>query len=214
MNIGMEGKVAFITGAASKRGMGHALAQRMANEGADVIVFDKFVSPKSVFDGYEEWRGLEEVVTEVEAIGRRALSLTGDISSTADVEFAVNAALEKFGKIDMLINCAGIRGSVNVPVVDGSEEEWPRMFDVNTIGCFILSKAVARDIDTKMRAEQKGVGISEFKAEEYKILDNMVPLGRMGTMDDITNLVTFLASNQSDYMTGQDINITGGFKMP
>ena len=281
MDNGIKGKIAFITGAASKRGMGHAVALRMAKEGADVALFDMFASPKSVFPGDEEWRGLEEVVQEVEAIGQKALALTGDIASTPDVSAAVDAAIEKFGKIDMLIHCAGIRGTVGVPVVEGDEDEWRRVFDVNTIGCFVISKAVAkdmikrneggkivhvasvagrfgapgsaayaaskwatiglvqsialelapykinvnainpgffptnlRDLDAEAQAKAKGVSIAEFKKEEYSMLDKMVPLGRMGTMDDITNLIAFLVSNQSDYMTGQDINITGGYKMP
>jgi NAD(P)-dependent dehydrogenase (short-subunit alcohol dehydrogenase family) len=281
MDNGIKGKVAFITGAASKRGMGRAVALRLAREGADVVIFDKFASPKSAFPGDEDWKGLSEVVREVEEIGQKALALTGDIGSTSDVDAAVDAGINKFGKIDILVHCAGIRGTVGVPVVEGDEAEWRNIFEVNSIGCFIISKAVAkdmikrnqggkmvhvasvagrfgapgsaayaaskwatiglvqslalelapykinvnainpgffptnlRDADAKAQAEKKGVSVAEFKQEEYKMLDNLVPLGRMGTMEDISNLITFLVSSQSDYMTGQDINITGGFKMP
>ena len=65
----LDGKVAFITGAASRRGMGHAIALRFAEEGAKVVVTDKFAAPKSVWTGDEGWRGLDEVVEEIEARG-------------------------------------------------------------------------------------------------------------------------------------------------
>ena len=281
MENGINGKVAFVTGAASKRGMGHAVALRLAQEGATVAVFDRFAAPRSAFGGDENWRGLEEVVEKIEAQGQKGLALTGNIVSSTDVEAAVNATIEQFGKIDILVHCAGIRGTVGVPVVEGDEAEWRNIFDINTLGVFIISKAVGRhmiqagkggkivhvaslagrigapgsaayaaskwatiglvqslalelaphkinvnainpgffptnlrDQDAISQAEKKGVTVDEFKAEEYAALANIVPLGRMGTMDDISNLITFLVSNQSDYMTGQDINITGGHKMP
>jgi NAD(P)-dependent dehydrogenase (short-subunit alcohol dehydrogenase family) len=281
MDLGIKGKVAFVTGAASKRGMGHAIAVRMAKEGAEVAVFDKFASPKSAFGGDEKWKGLAEVVQEVEALGRKGLALTGDIADSNEVQAAVDTAIKKFGKIDILVHCAAIRGTVGVPVVNGEEAEWRRIFDVNTIGVFIVSKAVAnhmikrneggkivhiasaagrfgapgsaayaaskwatiglvqslalelapykinvnainpgffptnlRDADAVAQAKKKGITPDEFRAEEYAMLAKMVPLGRMGTMEDITDLITFLVSDQSNYMTGQDINVTGGHKMP
>lgn len=281
MENGIKGKVAFVTGAASKRGMGHAVAVRLAREGADVAVFDRFAAPKSSFGGDEAWRGLDEVVQEIEACGQKGLALTGDIVSTDDVEAAVDAALKQLGRIDILVHCAGIRGPVGVPVVDGDETQWRNVLDINLLGVFIISKAVAtpmieakkggkivhvasvagregapgsaaytaskwgtiglvqslalelaphkinvnainpgffptnlRDAEAKAQAGKKGVTVDQFKAEEYAHLAKLVPLGRMGTMDDISDLITFLVSNQSVYMTGQDINITGGFKMP
>jgi NAD(P)-dependent dehydrogenase (short-subunit alcohol dehydrogenase family) len=55
--------------------------------------------------------------------------------------------------------------------------------------------------------------VEEFRVDEYKKLITMVPLGRMGSVEDIAKLIFFLASDQSDYMTGQAINITGGHLM-
>lgn len=281
MSNGIKGKVAFVTGAASKRGMGHAVAVRLAKEGADLAVFDRFPAPKSAFGGDENWRGLEEVLEKIEAHGQNGLALTGDIANIDEVESAVTATIQRFGGIDILVHCAGIRGTVGVPVVDGDVEEWRTIFDINTLGVFIVSKAVARrmieakkggkivhvaslagrigapgsaayaaskwatiglvqslalelaphkinvnainpgffptnlrDQDAIAQAAEKGVTVDEFKAEEYGALSKQVPLGRMGTMDDISKLIMFLSSNQSDYMTGQDINITGGVKMP
>ena len=67
----LEGKVALVTGAASKRGMGHSIAVRLANEGADVIVVDKIAKPKSLFPGDEGWGGLDAIVKEIEALGSK-----------------------------------------------------------------------------------------------------------------------------------------------
>ena len=64
----LDGKVAMITGAASKRGMGHAIALKFAKEGADVVITDKFAAPKSLFPGDEKWGGLDEIVSEIEAL--------------------------------------------------------------------------------------------------------------------------------------------------
>jgi NAD(P)-dependent dehydrogenase (short-subunit alcohol dehydrogenase family) len=62
----LKGKVALVTGAASKRGMGHAVALRLAKEGADVVVADKIAAPKSMFPGDEGWGGLDEIVREIQ----------------------------------------------------------------------------------------------------------------------------------------------------
>lgn len=280
MGNSLRGKVAFVTGAASKRGMGHAIALRLALEGADVVVNDKFKAPKSMWAGDEDWKGLEDVVKEIEALGRKALAITAGIENSKEMDAAVKAALDKFGKVDILVNCAGIRGTVGVPVVDGTEAEWRQLFEINSIGPFIVSKAVAkdmirrneggkivhivsaagkigapgsaayaaskwaviglvqslalelspykinvnainpgffatnlRDADAVSKSKKAGITVEEFRADEYKKLTTMVPLGRMGKVEDIANLIFFLVSDQSDYMTGQAINITGGHLM-
>ena len=277
----LKGKVAFVTGAAAKRGMGRAVALRLAREGADVVVNDKFRAPKSVWAGDENWQGLDEVVKEIEAMGRKSLAVIAGVENAKEVDEAVEAALAKFGKIDILVNCAGIRGTVGVPVAEGDEAEWRQIFDVNTIGPFIISRAVARDMirrneggkivhiasaagrvgapgsaayaaskwaviglveslalelapykinvnainpgffatnlrdATAERDSQKaGKTIEQYREEEYKMLSKMVPLGRMGMTEDISKLIFFLVSPESEYMTGQDINITGGHLMP
>ena len=276
----LEGKVAFITGAASRRGMGHAIALRLAEEGAKVVVTDKFAAPKSVWTGDEGWRGLEEVVEEIEARGSEGLAVMADVTKSNEIDDAVSKTLEKFGKIDILVHCGGIRGTVGVPVVDFDEEEWHQMFDINTLGAFIVSRAVARhmikrneggkivhiasaagrigapgsaayaaskwaviglvktlalelapykinvnainpgffatnlrDNDAETKSQKAGISIEEFRKDEYQMLTKMIPLGRMGTMEDITRLILFLVTEESDYMTGQDINITGGHLM-
>jgi NAD(P)-dependent dehydrogenase (short-subunit alcohol dehydrogenase family) len=138
------GKAAFVTGAGSKRGMGHAIALRLAGQGANIIVVDKYAAPKSFFPGDEGWRGLHEEVEEIKALGREALALTADINNSKEANEGVEKALKKFGRIDLFVHCAAIRGPVDVPVVDLSEEDWRRVVDVNLNGVFIISKPIAQ----------------------------------------------------------------------
>ena len=280
MGNALSGKVAFVTGAAAKRGMGHAVALRLAREGADVVVSDKFEAPKSAWTGDEDWKGLEEVVWEIETLGRKAMASVAGVEKAGEVEAAVKAAIDRFGKIDILVNCAGTRGPVGIPVVEGNEADWRIQFEVNALGPFIVSRAVAREMirrkqggkivhiasaagklpvpgsaayaaskwavigfvqalamelapykinvnainpgffatnlrdeDAVMRSREAGMSVEEFREDEYKKLISLVPLKRMGKVEDIANVVFFLVSDQSDYMTGQAINITGGHLM-
>ena len=142
----LSGKVAMVTGAASKRGMGHAIALRMAQEGADVIVTDKFAAPKSLFPGDEDWGGLDAIAGEIEAMGRKALAMTTDINDSKEVDNIVARSLEKFGKIDILVHAAAIRGPVGVPVVDLPEKDIRDIIDVDLVGSFLICKATARNM--------------------------------------------------------------------
>ncbi len=139
-----SGKIALVTGAASKRGIGHAVALRLAAEGADVAILDKHPAPRSLFTGDEGWRGLQEVVEEIRATGREALALIADVSNRNEAKDAVEKVLKKFGRIDIFVHCAAIRGPVNLPVVDTTEEDWKKVVDVNLTGTFIISKQVAQ----------------------------------------------------------------------
>jgi len=273
----LNGKVAMVTGAASKRGMGHAVAVRLAREGADVVVLDKFAAPKSIWPGDEGWGGLDEVVKEVKAQGREALAVVADVTSGKAVDEAVAKALKKFGKIDILVHCGGIRGSMTTPIIDLSEEEWRAIIDINLTGSFLISKAVAktmipngegkkivligskaatqgyagssgycaskhgvlglgrtlaaelaqykinvniinpggfdtnlRDQEIIKRAKAQGISVDKAVEEELKKPGLRVPLGRLGKPDEIADLVFFLVSDQSAYITGKTIDIDGG----
>ncbi len=140
----LKGKVAMVTGAASKRGMGHAIALRLAKEGADVVVTDKFAAPKSMFPGDEGWGGLDEIVGEIEAIGRKALAVTVDINTSQEIDAIVAKTLEKFGKIDILIHAAAIRGPVGVPIVDLTDKDIRDIIDIDLVGAFLICKAVGK----------------------------------------------------------------------
>jgi NAD(P)-dependent dehydrogenase (short-subunit alcohol dehydrogenase family) len=140
----LEGKTALVTGAASKRGMGHAIALRFAREGADVVVVDKFAAPKSMFPGDEGWAGLDEIVKEVEATGRKAMALTMDINVSQEIDVGMEKVLKKFGKVDILVHAAAIRGPVGVPIVDLSEKDIRTIIDVDLVGSFLICKAVGK----------------------------------------------------------------------
>ncbi len=142
----LKGKVAMVTGAASKRGMGHAIALRMAKEGCDVIVADKFANPKSMFPGDENWGGLDEIVKEVEALGKKALALTMDINDSKSIDDGMTKTLKKFGKVDILVHAAAIRGPVGVNVIDLSEKDIRSIIDIDLTGSFLICKAAARDM--------------------------------------------------------------------
>ena len=142
----LEGKVALVTGAASKRGMGRAIALRLAGEGASLVVIDKAPAPRSLFPGDEGWGGLDAEVAEIKALGREALAIVADISSGKDVDAIVTKTVKKFGRIDILVHCAAIRGPVGKPAVELSEADWRSILDVNTTGAFLISKAVAKSM--------------------------------------------------------------------
>jgi NAD(P)-dependent dehydrogenase (short-subunit alcohol dehydrogenase family) len=154
----LKGRVALVTGAASKRGMGHAIAVRLAREGADVVVIDKIAAPKSLFPGDEGWGGLNAIVTEIEALGRKALAATVDINVNKEVDEIVAKTLKQFGKIDILVHAAAIRGPVGVPVVDLSEKDIRAIIDVDLVGSFLICKAAAK----AMIARDKGGKIVIF----------------------------------------------------
>ncbi len=214
---------------------------------------------------------------EIEAIGRKAAYAVAGVEDSKEVEAAVKATIDRFGQIDILVNCAGTRGPVGVSIADGDEKDWKLLFDVNSLGAMIVSKYVAREMirrnqggkivhiasaagklacpgsaayaaskwavigitqalamelapykinvnsinpgffptnlrdeDATKNSQKKGITVEEFRKEEYKMLSDMVPLKRMGTVEDIADLIFFLVSDQSKYITGQSINITGG----
>jgi NAD(P)-dependent dehydrogenase (short-subunit alcohol dehydrogenase family) len=275
----LEGKVAMVTGAGSKRGMGRAVAVRLAGEGADVIVLDKYAVPKSIWPGDEGWGGLEEVAREVRALGKKALAIVVDVSHVKEVDAAVARSLKELGKIDILVHCGGIRGAMTTPVVELSEKEWRDIIDINLTGSFLISKAVARtmipdgegrkivligskaatqgyagssgycaskhgilglgrtlaaelaqyrinvniinpggfetnlrDQEIIRRAKEQGISLAEAIEQESQKTGPgpRVPLGRLGRPEEIADLVFFLVSDQSAYITGKAIDIDGG----
>ncbi|HEY78677.1 MAG TPA: hypothetical protein G4O09_06155 [Dehalococcoidia bacterium] len=77
----LEGKVALVTRAASKRGIGHAIALKLAAEGANVVIVDKYAAPRGLFPIDEGWGGLDAEVAEIGSLGREALAIVADISN-------------------------------------------------------------------------------------------------------------------------------------
>ena len=144
----LNGKVALVTGAGGKNGIGRAIATRFAKEGADVAVNDITEHPYAA--DQTEWQGLPDVVREIEAMGRRAISVVADVGDAEQVKAMVDKTVAHFGKIDILVNNAGtMAGKDRVPVVDLAEEDWDRVQRVNVKGVFLCSQAVARHLITQ-----------------------------------------------------------------
>ena len=143
----LNGKVALITGAGGRHGIGRAIATRLAHEGADIIVTDVEQSLEAIRpeDRREGWEGLTSVVSEIEQMGRKALGLFSDVSDSTQVQQMIDQTLEQFGRIDILVNNAGSRpGKDRVPVVELEEEAFDEVMRVNVRGTYLCSQAVAR----------------------------------------------------------------------
>jgi len=124
----LDGKVAVVTGASS--GLGVAFARSLAEAGADVVL------------GARRSDRLSETARLVESLGRRALSVTTDVAEPASCDALVRAAMDHLGRIDILINNAGIASAV--PATRETPEEFRRVIDVNLSGCYWMAQASAR----------------------------------------------------------------------
>lgn len=145
----LSGKVAIVTGAGGRHGIGRAIATRLAREGADVVVADIPQSQDAIRpqDRAEGWEGLTSVVREIEAEGRQSLGLFSDVADSGQVEEMVNQVLAQFGKIDILVNNAGSRpGRDRVPVVELEEDAFDEVMRVNVRGTYLCSRSVARHL--------------------------------------------------------------------
>lgn len=157
-------KVALVTGAGGRNGIGRAIATRLAKEGADVAVNDISEQPYSAED--PEWQGLPDVVREIEAMGQRAISIVADVSKAKQVNDMVETTISHFGRIDILVNNAGTKaGKDRIPVVDLAEADWDRVQNVNIKGVFLCCQAVAR----KLIAQDSGgkiINISSVRGKQ------------------------------------------------
>jgi NAD(P)-dependent dehydrogenase (short-subunit alcohol dehydrogenase family) len=141
----LDGKVALVTGAGGERGIGRAIAMRLAQMGADVAVNDVAENPYPHHN--PRWRGIPQVVRDIEALGRRSLGIVADVSASADVDRMFHQLLERFRRIDILVANAGSRpGPDRKPVVELTEEAWDEVQNVNLKGTFLCSRAAARQM--------------------------------------------------------------------
>ena len=129
MDLGLKDKVALITGAGSQKGFGKGMAMALAREGCDIIACDIDIG------------GAEMTADDVRALGRKAMALKMDVTKNAEVKEAVDAALKELGKIDILINNAGV-GTQPKPFDESTEEEWNTNINVNIRGTMNVTKAV------------------------------------------------------------------------
>jgi 3-oxoacyl-[acyl-carrier protein] reductase len=128
----LSNKVALITG--SGRGLGKAIAERFAALGADIVV--NYSSDKVSAD---------EVVSNIKTMGVRVIAVQADVSKVADIERLFTVAKNAFGKLDIVVANAGIE-MVETPVVDFTEEQFDRLFAINTKGAYFTMQQAARNV--------------------------------------------------------------------
>ena len=139
----LDGKVAIVTGAGRLRGIGRAAALALAGLGADIVVTGTGRDPEH-YPADEKaagWRDIESTAEEVRAHGVQALPLAFDVRDETAVNEAVARSLEEFGRIDILVNCAGVFFPTRIGETD--EAMFDQMTDANLKGCFFMCNAVA-----------------------------------------------------------------------
>ncbi len=152
----LRGKVALVTGAS--KGIGRGIALGMAKEGASVVI-----------NYYSDREGAIRVAEEIEKTGGKSLVCRADVSVSSEVNKMVETAIKSFGKIDILINNAGV--AFWKPFFEVSEDIWDRTLNVNLKGAFLCSQAVARDM-----AKKGGGNIVHISSNAgYAALDCLVP---------------------------------------
>ena len=245
----LDGKTALVTGAS--RGIGRAIAIRLASEGAAVAI-----------NYAGNVKAAEEVKAVIEAAGGRAMLVQADVADSTAVDAMIKAVIEAFGQIDILVNNAGI--TRDGLLMRMKEEDWDAVINTNLKGIFHCTKAVSKLMMKKRygrivntasvvglignagqsnyAAAKAGViGFSKSMSRELasrgitvnmvapgfidtdmtavlpdKVREAMVadiPLGKIGTPENVADAVVFLVSDQASYITGQTINVDGGMVM-
>ena len=147
----LDGQIVLITGCARYRGMGRAMSRVLAVAGADLAITDIETSGTRNLgeQGEDEerigWTGLGSLADEIKGIGRRAMTLLGDVSRRDDAERMVQQTLDQYGRIDVLINNAGApQGADRNYLWEVPEEAFDLVMDVNAKGNYLMSAAVVR----------------------------------------------------------------------
>jgi len=143
----LDGKVAIVTGAGRLRGIGRATAVALARMGADVAVTGTGRKPEDYPPDEKEagWHDIESTAEQVQAEGRRALPLIGDVRNADDVHRMTDAAARELGRVDILINNAAFARGID-RVTPDELDEWifRAVMDIKVVGSFLFSKAVAK----------------------------------------------------------------------
>jgi NAD(P)-dependent dehydrogenase (short-subunit alcohol dehydrogenase family) len=236
------GRVVLVTGAG--HGIGRGVAERFGQEGAHMVVND--VAPTA-----------DAAARAITAAGGEAIGVVADISRKADVDRLFDTALDRFGDVTVLVNCAGLVNESR-HFFEGDEAWWDRVLDVNLKGVYLCSDRAARLMARRTggsiismssggatKAHRGNVaydaskgGIEAFtraaaldlapygirvnavapgsiltmplSEQEQRERGNTVPLGRLGTPEEIAAAVAFLASDDARYITGHTLVVDGG----
>ena len=140
---GLAGQTALITGAARFRGLGRAIALRLAQDGADIVVCGRPRSPEA-FPQHEQdmgWRGVASLAEEIRGMGRKAISLECDVTRKEQVVTMIDTVRSEFGRLDIIVNNAGVPSNAGAsPILDTDEDVWYETMDVNVNGVFLVTK--------------------------------------------------------------------------
>lgn len=243
----LKGKIAIVTGAS--KGIGAAIAKELAKEGCNVLI--NYCSDK---------KGAEEVKVFIEKeTNQQGKIFKADISKYSQIKAMIEKTIEYFGKIDILINNAGI--ALWKPIFEITEEIWDKTLDTNLKSVFFASQLASKEMiktgkgvivnisslaaDGSMDClipyvSSKGgmtlltkalavelapfhirvntiapgtIDIERNRKTDPNYPDNWVPfipMGRVGNVEEVAKPVVFLCSDNSSYMTGQNIYVTGG----
>lgn len=143
----LDGKVALITGAGGMKGIGRACALTLASRGADLVVSDVKRIPSELppQEVRAQWRSIDSVAEEVEALGRRCFTIWCDLTVSEQIEDMARRAAAHYGHIDILVNNArAIIGRDRVPITELREDVWQHFLAVNTTAVFLATKCVGK----------------------------------------------------------------------
>lgn len=142
----LAGKVALVTGAGRKGGLGEAICLRLAAEGAAILVTDIAAAKENLpADRTGSMDEVERVVARIAGHGGRAAAAALDVRDEAQVSAAVGSAVKHFGGLDIVINNAGV-GYLMEPLIEMSVDRWQTVLGVNLTGAFLCSKHAARQM--------------------------------------------------------------------
>jgi NAD(P)-dependent dehydrogenase (short-subunit alcohol dehydrogenase family) len=141
----LDGKVALVTGAGRRRGIGRATAVVLAEMGADIVVTGTGRDPATFPEDEKQagWRDIESTAEQIRTHGRRALTWVGDVSRAEAVRSLVDLIMQTFGRVDVLVNNAAYpRGNDRVAVADLDEAIWRKVLDIKLTGAFLLCQRI------------------------------------------------------------------------